>query len=132
MFCSISMLFFILDRKCIFLVDFCQVFGINTSEITNTGVKQMTNKRQNNPRYEVFLALSRLTDADYHIDRSDNAIIGFEYRAARCYKLSCGYRITNIGIFDSKSHKINISRAYEKKLYEIAEKKFNSVKKISY
>lgn len=85
------------------------------------------NSHQNNPRYEVFLALYRLADADYRIDRFDNANIGFEYRAARCYTLSCGYSITNIGIFDSKYQKVNISRAYEKKLYELAEKKFNSI-----
>ena len=89
----------------------------------------MVSERQNNSRYEVFLALSRLANADYHIDRFDNATIGFEYCVARCYKLSCGYRITNIGIFDSKSHKINISRAYEKKLYLLTEKKYNSIKK---
>ena len=113
----------------------------------------MTNERQNDSGYEVLLALSRLANADYNIrffndkvrlsgDKgrfSDDKILfsddeGMEviYRDAHGYKLSCGYRITNIGIFDSRSKKVNISRAYEKKLYEIAEKKFNSIKKISY
>ena len=96
----------------------------------------MVSERQNNSRYEVFLALSRLANADNHI-RFFKAKVSFSddkgrdvtYSDAHCYKLSCGYRITNIGIFDSKSHKINISRAYEKKLYLLTEKKYNSIKK---
>ena len=99
----------------------------------------MTNERQNDSGYEVFLALSRLTNSDNHI-RFFKAKVSFSddkgrdvtYSDARCYKLSFGYRITNVGIFDSKEKKVNISKLYEEKLYEIAEKKFNSIKKISY
>ena len=99
----------------------------------------MVSERQNNSRYEVFLALSRLANADNHI-RFFKAKVSFSddkgrdvtYSDAHCYKLSFGYRITNVGIFDSKEKKVNISKVYEEKLYEIAEKKFNSIKNMSY
>jgi len=96
----------------------------------------MVNEKQNDPKYEVFLALSRLTNADSNIRffKNDEASVSIRvtYHDAHGYKLSCGYWITNIGIFDSRDEKVEISKTYEEKLYKIAEKKFDSIRKISH
>lgn len=78
-------------------------------------------------RNEIFSALHLLAEADYGIGRLDNANINFECWVPRCYALSCGYFVTNIGIFDSRREKIDLGKKNEKELYRFVEEKYNSL-----
>ncbi len=83
------------------------------------------NRGSNNSTWEMYKALRILISSDFGIKRSFNKNMNFEYRADCCYSLSCGYSITNIGIFNTRKQKVDTyKKKYEIALFHLAEKRF--------
>ncbi|MCR4917875.1 MAG: hypothetical protein K5912_02940 [Alphaproteobacteria bacterium] len=78
-----------------------------------------------NSMYEMYVALCNLTKSDFGIKCRFDANINLEYRAACCYYLSCGYFITDIGIFDTHRKKVSVDEEYEDSLFRLAKQRFD-------
>ena len=71
----------------------------------------------------MYKALRILINSDFGIKRYFNKNMNFEYRADCCYSLSCGYSITNIGIFNTRKQKVDADKKYEIALFHFAEQR---------
>ncbi|MCR5193962.1 MAG: hypothetical protein K6B71_00340 [Alphaproteobacteria bacterium] len=83
--------------------------------------------RKNKSAFEAYNAFCNLLKLDFRIRCHLNTSINFGYKADCCYFLSCGYRVTEKGIFDSKGNKICIGR-YKNKIFVLAKQRFEMFK----